>query len=56
MQLQLQLEAKNERFEKEYAGATGELEGSISAVRAMTHEIVLTLDEATALVTSRKRR
>ena len=56
VQLQLQLEAKNERFEKEYAAATGELEGSISAVRAMTHEIVRTLDEATAIVTSRKKR
>ena len=56
VQLQLQLEAKNERFEKEYAAATGELEGSISAVRAMTHEIVRTLDEATAIVTSRRKR
>jgi serine/threonine-protein kinase len=56
VQLQLQLEAKNERFEKEYAAATGELEGSISAVRAMTHEIVRTLDEATAIVTARKKR
>ncbi|HEX4515427.1 MAG TPA: serine/threonine-protein kinase [Polyangiaceae bacterium] len=56
VQLQLQLEAKNERFEKEYASATGELEGSISAVRAMTHEIVRTLDEATAIVTARKKR
>jgi serine/threonine-protein kinase len=56
VQLQLQLEAKNERFEKEYAAATGELEGSISAVRAMTHEIVRTLDEAASVVASRKRR
>jgi serine/threonine protein kinase len=56
VQLQLQLEAKNERFEKEYASATGELEGAISAVRAMTHEIVRTLDEAAAQVSSRKRR
>ena len=50
VQLQLQLEAKNERFDKEYAAATGELEGAISAVRAMTHEIVRTLDEAAAIV------
>jgi eukaryotic-like serine/threonine-protein kinase len=56
VQLQLQLEAKNERFEKEYANTTGELEGAISAVRAMTHEIVRTLDEAAALVSSRKKR
>ncbi len=55
VQLQLQLEAKNERFDKEYATATGELEGSISAVRAMTHEIVRTLDEAAALVSSRRK-
>ena len=56
VQLQLQLEAKNERFEKEYASATGELEGAISAVRAMTHEIVRTLDEAASLVSARKKR
>jgi len=56
VQLQLQLEAKNERFDKEYAAATGELEGAISAVRAMTHEIARTLDEAAAAVTSRKKR
>lgn len=56
VQLQLQLEAKNERFDKDYAAATGELEGAISAVRAMTHEIVRTLDDAAAIVSSRKRR
>jgi serine/threonine protein kinase len=56
VQLQLQLEAKNERYDKEYASATGELEGAISAVRAMTHEIVRTLDEAAAIVSSRKKR
>ncbi|HSQ64955.1 MAG TPA: protein kinase, partial [Polyangiaceae bacterium] len=56
VQLQLQLEAKNERFDKEYAAATGELEGAISAVRAMTSEIVRTIDEAAALVASRKKR
>jgi serine/threonine protein kinase len=56
VQLQIQLEAKNERFEKDYASATGQLEGAISAVRAMTHEIVRTLDEAAAIVSSRKKR
>ena len=55
VQLQIQLEAKNERFEKDYASATGELEGAISAVRTMTQEIVRTLDEAAALVAERKR-
>jgi serine/threonine protein kinase len=56
VQLQLQLEAKNERFDKEYASATGELEGAISAVRAMTSEIVRTIDEGAALIASRKKR
>ncbi len=56
VQLQLQLEAKNERFDKEYASATGELEGGISAVRSMTHEIIRTIDEAAAAVSARKKR
>ncbi len=56
VQLQIQLEAKNERFEKDYASSTGELEGAISAVRAMTNEIVRTIDEAAALVSARRKR
>jgi len=56
VQLQIQLEAKNERFEKDYASATGELEGAISAVRAMTNEIIRTIDEAAASVSARRKR
>ncbi len=55
VQLQIQLEAKNERYEKEHAVTTAELEGAISAVRAMTSELVRTLDEAAGLVSTRKR-
>jgi eukaryotic-like serine/threonine-protein kinase len=54
VQLQIQLEAKNERYEKEHAMSTAELEGSISAVRAMTSELVRTLDEAAGLFSRRK--
>lgn len=56
VQLQLQLEAKNVRFDKEQANATAELEGAISAVRAMTNELVRILDECAALVSSPRRR
>ncbi len=56
VQLQLRLEAQNERFEKDFAVATGELEGAISAVRAMTSEIVRTLDEAAVIVSAPRRR
>ena len=54
--LQLQLDAKNERFEKDIAGATAELEGSISAVRAMTNELVRALDECASMVSAPARR
>jgi hypothetical protein len=54
--LQLQLDAKNERFEKDLAGATAELEGSISAVRAMTNELVRALDECASMVSAPTRR
>ncbi len=56
IELQTQLEAKNERYEKDHLEATGELEGAISAVRAMTNELVRTLDECAALVSMPKRR
>ena len=52
VQLQLRLEAKNESHEREFAAATGELEGGISAVRTLTSELVRTIDEATSLVSS----
>jgi len=51
--LQLQLDMKNERIDREFAEATGLLEGAISAVRRLTHELVRALDEAATLVTSR---
>ncbi|CAN5821557.1 hypothetical protein BH09MYX1_BH09MYX1_39570 [soil metagenome] len=50
IQLQLQLEMKNERFEKDMESATAELEGAISAVRAMTNELVRALDECAGIV------
>jgi serine/threonine-protein kinase len=56
IELQTQLEAKNERYERDHAEATGELEGAISAVRAMTNELVRTLDECAAIVSMPKRR
>jgi predicted nucleic acid-binding Zn-ribbon protein len=56
VQLQLRLEARNEAHEREYAAATGELEGAISAVRTLTSELVRTLDEAAALVSSSGKR
>ncbi len=54
VQMQIQLEAKNERYEKAHATSTAQLEGAISAVRAMTSELVRTLDEAAGLFSSRK--
>ena len=54
--LQLQLDAKNHRFEKDLAGATAELEGSISAVRALTNELVRALDECASMVSAPTRR
>jgi predicted nucleic acid-binding Zn-ribbon protein len=56
VQLQLRLESKNESHEREFAAATGELEGAISAVRTLTSELVRTLDEATSLVSSSGKR
>jgi len=47
-----ELEARNERLDHEFAEATGLLEGAISAVRRLTHELVRTLDDAAALVTA----
>jgi serine/threonine protein kinase len=49
-ELQKQLEAKNERFERDMIGAGGALEGSLSALRRLTNELVRTLDEAAVLV------
>jgi serine/threonine-protein kinase len=48
--LQRQLESKNEAFEREMVEASGALEGSLSALRRLTNELVRTLDEATAIL------
>jgi len=47
-----ELEARNERLDHAFAEATGLLEGAISAVRRLTHELVRALDDAAALVTA----
>jgi serine/threonine-protein kinase len=54
-ELEKRLHAENEAHAREYAVATGALEGAISAVRAMTSELVRTLDEAAALASARRR-
>jgi serine/threonine-protein kinase len=51
--LQKQLDRENEELERELLEAAGALEGSISALRLLTSEIVRTLDEAAAALTSR---
>jgi hypothetical protein len=43
--LQRQLDSKNEAFERELVQATGVLEGSLSALRRLTSEIVRTIDD-----------
>ena len=48
--LQKQLESKNESFERDMVGAAGALEGSLSALRRLTNELVRTLDEAAVIV------
>jgi serine/threonine-protein kinase len=54
--LQAQLDRENEALESQLALATGELEGSLSALRHMTGELVRTLDEAANAVSEDKRR
>jgi serine/threonine-protein kinase len=54
-ELEKRLHAENEAHAREYAIATGALEGAIAAVRAMTSELVRTLDEAAALASARRR-
>ena len=48
--LQRQLDSKNETFEREMVTAGGALEGSLSALRRLTNELVRTLDEAAVIV------
>ena len=48
--LQKQLDAKNEGFERELVQATGRLEGSLSALRRLTSEIVRTIDDGIGIL------
>ena len=43
--LQRQLDQKNETHERELVQVTGALEGSLSALRRLTNEIVRTIDD-----------
>lgn len=55
VELELRLESKNETHERERESANAKLEGAIAAVRALTAELARTMDEATALVTAKRR-
>ena len=48
--LQNQLDLKNEEFEREVLQATGQLEGSLSALRRLTSEIVRTIDDGIGIL------
>jgi eukaryotic-like serine/threonine-protein kinase len=48
--LQQQLDAKNEELERELVQATGQLEGSLSALRRLTSEIVRTIDDGIGIL------
>ncbi|MBS2013901.1 MAG: protein kinase [Deltaproteobacteria bacterium] len=48
--LQKQLDAKNEALERELVSATGSLEGSLSALRRLTSEIVRTIDDGISIL------
>jgi serine/threonine-protein kinase len=50
--LQKQLEAKNEEHERELVQATGQLEGSLSALRRLTGEIVRSIDDGVDILHS----
>jgi lactam utilization protein B len=45
------LERQNEELEYELVKASGTLEGSLAALRALTSELVRLIDDATKLVT-----
>lgn len=52
-ELQRGLERRNEEHERELVEATGALEGSLAALRRLSHEIVRTLDDGAALLGAR---
>jgi serine/threonine protein kinase len=52
--LKKQLEARNESFDRQMLEASGALEGSLSALRRLTNELVRTLDEAAAVLNAER--
>jgi hypothetical protein len=48
--LQRQLDTKNEAFERELLEASGQLEGSLSALRRLTSELVRTIDDGRGIL------
>jgi serine/threonine-protein kinase len=48
--LQQQLDAKNEAFDRDMIEGAGALEGSLSALRKMTNELMRTMDEAASVL------
>jgi len=52
--LKKQLEARNESFDRQMLEAAGALEGSLSALRRLTNELVRTLDEAAAVLNAER--
>jgi eukaryotic-like serine/threonine-protein kinase len=49
-ELQRQIDVRNEEHERELVEATGALEGSIAAMRRLSHEVVRTLDEGVQML------
>jgi serine/threonine-protein kinase len=49
-QLQKRLDAENEEFERQLVATSGLLEGSLSALRRLTNELVRTMDEAAVIL------
>ncbi len=52
--LKKQLEARHESFDRQMLEASGALEGSLSALRRLTNELVRTLDEAAAILNAER--
>ncbi len=54
--LQKQLDDQNEELDREHVVATGTLEGSLSALRSLQHELVRTIDDGIAAVSADRSR
>jgi len=54
--LQKQLDDQNEALDREYVVATGTLEGSLSGLRSLQHELVRTIDDGIAAVSTDRSR